>query len=454
MDRTYIAIDLKSFFASVEAVERNLDPLKTCLVVADESRTEKTICLAVTPALKAYGLPGRCRLYEVIRKAQEVEQRTGKKLDYIIAKPRMELYMKYSAQIYQIYLKYFSAQDIHVYSIDEVFIDVTSYLKLYKSDAHSLVVRVIKDVLSSTGITATAGIADNLYLCKIAMDIEAKHTEADADGARIASITEREYREKYWAYTPITDFWGVGKGTAKRLADMGIYTMGDIARKSLKNEKALYKAFGVNAEILIDHAWGVEPCTMKHIKEYRSASKSFCEGQVLPTPYTVEKARIVVREMSEILSQRLVASECASDSFNLILCYDSTCITPEFNGEIQLDYYGKAVPKSSHGLTHIRPHTSSMVKINSAVTGLFDKIVKKDLLIRRIYLSAVNIISQKEEQYDLFSDIEKQNRQKKLQKTMLEIQRRYGKNAILKAEDYVEGATIRERNMQIGGHRS
>ena len=431
-----------------------MDPLTAKLVVADESRTEKTICLAVTPALKAYGLSGRCRLYEVYEKAKEIEYRTGERLDFIIAKPRMNLYMNYSARIYQIYLKYFSPEDIHIYSIDEVFIDVTSYLKLYKMNAYELTITVIRDVLKNTGITATAGISENLFLCKIAMDIMAKHISADSDGVRIAQLSIKDYRQKLWTHTPITDFWGIGKGIANKLSKLNIYTMGDLARKSLINSNILYKTFGIDAEILIDHAWGIEPCTIKHIKGYKTSSKSLSEGQVLPVPYTVDKARIIVREMAEVLSQNLLSKELASNLFSLVICYDKISITESFTGETELDYYGKTVPKNSHGLVHINPHTSSMKKISNGILSIYDRIVKKELYIRRIYVSADNVIHQKDEQLDLFTDSSYQKKQKDLELTMLNIKKKYGKNAILKVGDYAEGATIRDRNNQVGGHEA
>lgn len=454
MEKTYLAIDLKSFYASVECVERGLDPLTTKLVVADESRTEKTICLAVTPALKAYGLSGRSRLFEVVQKAKEIKAKTGKELEYIIAKPRMALYMEYSARIYGIYLKYFSPDDIHVYSIDEVFIDATSYLTLYNIDAQSLVKKVIKDILSQTGITATAGIAPNLFLCKIAMDIVAKHVEADEDGVRIASLSVKEYRQQLWNHTPITDFWRIGNGTASRLSKLGLYTMGDIARMSLRNENLLYKMFGIDAEILIDHAWGLEPCTIKHIKDYKTSNKSISEGQVLQEPYSNEKARIVVREMAEVLAQNLKSKQLASDLFGLYISYDRISITENYHGAVELDFYGRPAPKAAHGSIRIIPATASLQKISEGMLSVFDRVTDKNLFIRRINISADNVISQKEEQLDLFTDVNAQKREMSLQDTMLKIQSKFGKNAILKASDYEEGATLRQRNEQIGGHKA
>ena len=453
-ERTYLAIDLKSFYASVECVERGLDPLTTNLVVADESRTEKTICLAVTPTLKAYGLSGRSRLFEVVQKAREVERRTGKKLEYITARPRMALYMEYSARIYGIYLRYFSADDIHVYSIDEVFIDATSYLPLYRTDAHSLARKVIKDILSETGITATAGIAPNLFLCKAAMDIVAKHVEADSDGVRIAELDVMNYRRMLWNHTPLTDFWRIGSGTASRLEKRGLRTMGDIARRSLTNEETLYKEFGIDAEILIDHAWGLEPCTIAHIKNYRSSARSLGSGQILPSPYSMEKARLVVQEMAESLAQELLAKGLAASDFTLFICYDRSSLGDGYEGETETDRYGREVPKADHGSSRLGAHTASMQRITQAVLAVFDRIYDKTLLARRLNLTADNVIPQAEEQADLFTDVEAQKKESSLQRTMLSIQGKFGKNAILKGADLTEGATVRERNGQIGGHRA
>jgi DNA polymerase V len=453
-ERTYIAIDLKSFYASVECVERGLDPLRTNLVVADESRTEKTICLAVTPTLKAYGLSGRSRLFEVVQKAREVERKTGKPLSYITAKPRMALYMAYSARIYGIYLRYFSADDIHVYSIDEVFIDATSYLPLYRTDAHALARTVVKDILSRTGITATAGIAPNLFLCKVAMDIVAKHVEADADGVRIASLDMDTYRRTLWNHTPITDFWRIGNGTARRLEDLGLHTMGDIARRSLRAEESLYKAFGIDAEILIDHAWGVEPCTIAHIKKYRSSARSLGSGQVLPGPYPRDKARLVVQEMAESLAQELFAKGLASSDFTLFVGYDRSSLGESYEGETEEDRYGREVPKSDHGTARLGVHTASMQRITQAVLAVFDRIYDRTLLAKRLNLTADTVIAQAEEQADLFTDAEVQKKERSLQKAMLSIKGRFGKNAILKGADLTEGATVRERNEQIGGHHA
>ncbi|MBQ3319112.1 MAG: DNA methylase, partial [Spirochaetia bacterium] len=435
----YFAIDLKSFYASVECVERHLDPLTTNLVVADLSRTEKTICLAVSPSLKAYGIKGRCRLFEVVQKAREVEARTGTKLEYITAVPRMALYLEYSARIYGVYLKYFSPDDIHVYSIDEVFIDATPYLGLYKTDAKSLLCTVIKSVLAETGITATAGIAPNLFLCKVAMDIVAKHSPPDQDGVRIAELTVESYRKRLWDHQPITDFWRIGAGTAARLARYGMHTMGDIALHSLHDSALFYRLFGIDAEILIDHAWGLESCTISHIKSYRSTSKSLCSGQVLHHPYPHDKARLVVREMAESLAQDLVAKELASEQFSLYIMYDKTS-TP--------------VPRADHGLVHLGSHTASLRRITQGILDIFDQIADPELLIRRLHVTADTVVHQKEETADLFTDTAAQRKERSLQNAMLSIQDRFGKNAILKADDYIEGATIRERNNQIGGHRA
>ena len=439
MEHVYFAIDLKSFYASVECVERGLDPLTTNLVVADVSRTEKTICLAVTPPLKAYGLSGRSRLFEVVQKAREVEALTDKKLEYITAVPRMALYMEYSARIYGIYLRYFSRYDIHVYSIDEVFIDATPYLALYKTDAQSLLRTVIKSILAETGITATAGIAPNLFLCKVAMDIVAKHSPPDKDGVRVAELTVESYRRRLWEHRPITDFWRIGWGTAERLARHGMHTMGDIALKSLQNEALLYKLFGIDAEILIDHAWGLEGCTLAYIKNYRSSARSLCSGQVLHHPYPHDKARLVVREMAEALAQDLVEKNLASEQFSLYIAYDKSS-TP--------------VHRSDHGLVHLGSHTASLHRITQGILNIFDQIADPALLIRRINISADTVIDQNEEQPDLFTDVAAQRRERSLQNAMLSIQSRFGKNAILKVSDYTEGATARERNEQIGGHRA
>ena len=456
-DHTYIAIDLKSFYASVECRERGLDPLKTNLVVADASRTSKTICLAVTPTLKAYGLSGRSRLFEVEAKAREIKAKTGKDLEYIVAPPHMSLYIQYSSLIYKIYLHYFSPEDIHVYSIDEVFIDATSYLKFYNIDAHTLTLKVIKDVLSQTGITATAGIAPNLYLCKIAMDIVAKHIPADKDGARIAELDEMSYRQKLWAHKPITDFWRVGNGIAGRLSKVGLYTMGDIALQSVKNEQVLYDILGIDAEILIDHAWGYEPVTMKHIKNYKSSQKGFSCGQVLSKPYEYEKARIVVREMAELMALDLFNKKLLSSSVFLWICYDKdSLVYDSYEGQLVMDPYGRIMPKPVHGGCGLGTETNSSAVIIHAILKIFDKIVDPNLLIRRINMGANDVIPVEMRQPGLFDEDEEESHKKEdsLQKTRLKIIKRFGKNALLKGMNLQEGATTIERNAQIGGHKA
>ncbi len=456
-DHTYIAIDLKSFYASVECRERGLDPLKTNLVVADASRTSKTICLAVTPTLKAYGLSGRSRLFEVEAKAREIKAKTGKDLEYIVAPPHMSLYIQYSSLIYKIYLHYFSPEDIHVYSIDEVFIDATSYLKFYNIDAHTLTLKVIKDVLSQTGITATAGIAPNLYLCKIAMDIVAKHIPADKDGARIAELDEISYRQKLWAHKPITDFWRVGNGIAGRLAKVGLYTMGDIALQSVKNEQVLYDILGIDAEILIDHAWGYEPVTMKHIKNYKSSQKGISCGQVLSKPYEYEKARIVVREMAELMALDLFNKKLLSSSVFLWICYDKdSLLYDSYEGQLVMDPYGRIMPKPVHGGCGLGTETNSSAVIIHAILKIFDKIVDPNLLIRRINMGANDVIPVEMRQPGLFDEDEEESHKKEdsLQKTRLKIIKKFGKNALLKGMNLQEGATTIERNAQIGGHKA
>ena len=456
-DHTYIAIDLKSFYASVECRERGLDPLKTNLVVADASRTSKTICLAVTPTLKAYGLSGRSRLFEVEAKAREIKAKTGKDLEYIVAPPHMSLYIQYSSLIYKIYLHYFSPEDIHVYSIDEVFIDATSYLKFYNIDAHTLTLKVIKDVLSQTGITATAGIAPNLYLCKIAMDIVAKHIPADKDGARIAELDEMSYRQKLWAHKPITDFWRVGNGIAGRLSKVGLYTMGDIALQSVKNEQVLYDILGIDAEILIDHAWGYEPVTMKHIKNYKSSQKGISCGQVLSKPYEYEKARIVVREMAELMALDLFNKKLLSSSVFLWICYDKdSLLYDSYEGQLVMDPYGRIMPKPVHGGCGLGTETNSSAVIIHAILKIFDKIVDPNLLIRRINMGANDVIPVEMRQPGLFDEDEEDSHKKEdsLQKTRLKIIKRFGKNALLKGMNLQEGATTIERNAQIGGHKA
>ena len=457
-NKTYIAIDLKSFYASVECRERGLDPLKTKLVVADSSRTSKTICLAVTPALKAYGLSGRSRLFEVEAKAREIKRQTGKELEYITAVPRMALYIDYSSRIYNIYLKYFAPEDIHVYSIDEVFIDATGYLKLYKLSARELAVRVIHDVLSESGITATAGIAPNLYLSKIAMDIVAKHIEADKDGVRVAELDVASYRRLLWNHRPITDFWRVGKGTARRLEKYFIRTMGDIARTSLNNPEILYDEFGIDAEILMDHAWGLESVEMKDIKNYRSESKSLGSGQVLQSPYTFEKARIIVREMAELLALDLFRKKLTASSVTLQVGYDvETLNLKSFDGEIVRDYYGREVPKPAHGSWSFAGETNSSKIIVEAFVSLFERIVNRLWLVRRINITANNTLPQSLAQPGLFdSDSGGADKKKEdsLQLARLKIIEKFGKNAILKGTNLEEGAMTRERNLQIGGHKA
>ena len=566
-EHTYIAIDLKSFYASVECTDKGLDPLTTNLVVADASRTQKTICLAVSPSMKDYGIPGRPRLFEVVQRMKEVNRERSRRIsfsgnsvrknadtgqetpgdslfsgssfsapeleadptlkaDYIIAVPRMAHYIEYSTRIYQIYLRYIAPEDIHVYSIDEVMMDVTKYLVLYKKTAHELAMEMIRAVLKETGITATAGIGPNLYLCKIAMDIEAKHTAPDADGVRIAELDEMSYRRKLWGHRPITDFWRVGKGTAKKLARYGMFTMGDVARYSLKDEDLLYKLFGVNAELLIDHAWGWEPCTIDYIKAYKPENRSFSAGQVLQCPYDFEKARIVVLEMADAAALDLVEKRLTADQMVLTVVYDKDNLTDpaireKYKGPVKKDWYGRMAPKPAHGTVSLGRHTSSSRIITDAVLSLYDRIVDPDLLVRRIFLVTNHVIEEAEtkkttvidgnpsafpdgknnreknqekesasgregsretsiaikpdngesgaagswQQLDLFTDYEvleaEKEREKaalekerRLQEAMLEIRRKYGKNAILKGTSLQEGATMRDRNQSIGGHKA
>lgn len=566
-EHTYIAIDLKSFYASVECTDKGLDPLTTNLVVADASRTQKTICLAVSPSMKAYGIPGRPRLFEVVQRMKEVNRERSRRIsfsgdsvrknadtgqetpgdslfsgssfsapeleadptlkaDYIIAVPRMAHYIEYSTRIYQIYLRYIAPEDIHVYSIDEVMMDVTKYLVLYKKTAHELAMEMIRAVLKETGITATAGIGPNLYLCKIAMDIEAKHTAPDADGVRIAELDEMSYRRKLWGHRPITDFWRVGKGTAKKLARYGMFTMGDVARYSLKDEDLLYKLFGVNAELLIDHAWGWEPCTIDYIKAYKPENRSFSAGQVLQCPYDFEKARILVLEMADAAALDLVEKRLTADQMVLTVVYDKDNLTDpaireKYKGPVKKDWYGRMAPKPAHGTVSLGRHTSSSRIITDAVLSLYDRIVDPDLLVRRIFLVTNHVIEEAEtkkttvidgnpsafsdgknnreknqekesasgregsretsiaikpdngesgaagswQQLDLFTDYEvleaEKEREKaalekerRLQEAMLEIRRKYGKNAILKGTSLQEGATMRDRNQSIGGHKA
>ena len=476
-NRIYIAIDLKSFYASVECVERGLDPLTTNLVVADESRTEKTICLAVSPSLKAYGIPGRARLFEVVQKARKY------KLSYVAAPPRMSLYMDYSSRIYKIYLKYIAPEDIHVYSVDEVFMDITHYLKTYGMTPEELANTIIKDVYETTGITATAGIGTNMYLCKIAMDIVAKHAEPDANGARIAYLDEKLYRKMLWGHKPITDFWRVGRGYAKKLAEKGIYTMGDVARCSVGkpedyyNEELLYKMFGINAELLIDHAWGYEPCTIADVKAYRPENNSLSQGQVLQCPYTSDKARLIVHEMADMLSLDLVDKRLVTDQIVLTIGYDienltNPLISSKYKGDISIDVYGRKIPKHAHGTINLKRQTSSSNMIIDAALELYDRIINKSLLVRRINIVANHVINENdikyEEQYeqlDLFTDYdevllkrkeedEKLLRERKMQEAVLSIKKKYGKNAVLKGMNFEEGATAISRNSQIGGHKA
>jgi DNA polymerase V len=468
--RTYIAIDLKSFYASVECVDRGLDPLTTNLVVADESRTDKTICLAITPSLKAYGLGGRARLFEVRQKVRGV--------DFIIAPPRMAHYIDISSKIYRIYLKYIAPEDIHVYSIDEVIMDVTAYLGSYKLTAHELAMKMIRDVLSQTGITATAGIGTNMYLCKVAMDIVAKKMPADKDGVRIAELDEMSYRRELWNYRPLTEFWRIGHGIAEKLAMYGIDTMGKLARMSVQDEELLYRLFGVNAELLIDHAWGWEPCTMEAVKAYRPETNSFSSGQVLQEPYSFKKARVVIQEMAEGMALDLVRKRLTTDQLVLTVGYDAECLTrPEireiYHGEITTNYYGKAVPKHAHGTYNFDMPTSSSQLIMNGAAELFDHCVNPDLLIRRLNLTTNHVVSEASvavqqktpQQLDLFTDyeaLEKQRQQeqerfakeRRMQETQLRIKQRFGKNSILRGLNFNEGATAKERNAQIGGHKA
>ena len=474
--RTYIAIDLKSFYASVECAERGLDALTTNLVVADESRTDKTICLAVSPSLKAYGIPGRGRLFEVKQMVRQVNAERGRKarltgkswddaavqadphlaVDFLVAVPRMALYMEVSAKIYEVYLKYVSSADIHVYSIDEVFIDATDYLPLYGLTAHELTRRMIQDVLDTTHITATAGIAPNLYLAKVAMDIEAKHSPADKDGVRIAELDETTYRHKYWTHRPLTDFWRVGRGIAARLEKNGMYTMGDVARCSLRSEEVLYRLFGVNAELLIDHAWGWEPCTMAAIKAYRPSANSLSSGQVLSAPYSFEKGRVIVREMTDALVLDLVEKKLVTDQMVLHIGYDMESLSTDYQGDVEADWYGRDVPKPAHGSVNLGRQTSSTTLIADAVMDLYDRIVDRRLSIRRVYVVANHVIDESKVegvQLDLFEEPVDTERERSRQEAILAIRRKFGKNAILTGIDFEEGATARERNNQIGGHR-
>jgi DNA polymerase V len=490
--RTYIAIDLKSFYASAECVEMGLDPLDTHLVVADPTRTEKTICLAVSPSLKSYGISGRARLFEVVQAVRRInaerrEHAPGRRfrgkshihselqrdpsleLDYVVAPPRMARYMEISSQIYSIYLRYVSPEDIQVYSIDEVFIDATDYLKAYRLTAHDFTRKLIREVLAETGITATAGIGPNLYLCKIAMDIEAKHSPADADGVRVAELDEMSYRRKYWTHRPLTDFWRIGRGIAAKLESNGLYTLGDVARCSIgkpyerQNAELLYKLFGVNAELLIDHAWGWEPCTMADIRAYRPATNSLQNGQVLSQPYTFEKARVVIHEMTDHLVLSLVDKGLVTDQMVLSVGYDVSSLTePErrerYDGPTATDWYGRPVPKPAHGSVRLPRQTSSTRIISEAVLDLFDRIVDPALLVRRMYVVAAHLVDESKVeavQLDLFEEAaEEDDRERSRQEAILAIKRKFGANAILTGTNFEEGATGRDRNRQIGGHKA
>lgn len=504
-DRAYIAIDLKSFYASVECVERGLNPLTTNLVVADESRTEKTICLAVSPSLKAYGIPGRARLFEVVQRVREVNiERKNKirgreftgvsyraeelsehpetELGYIVAKPRMALYMEYSTRIYEIYLKYIAPEDIHVYSVDEVMMDVTGYLRIYGMTPRELAKTMIRDVLDETGITATAGIGTNLYLCKVAMDIGAKRVPADRDGVRIAELDEMSYREQLWDHRPLTDFWRVGRGYARKLEENGMFTMGDVARCSVdenafQGEELLYRLFGVNAELLIDHAWGWEPCTMEEIKAYRPSTNSLSSGQVLQCPYPYDKARLIVKEMTDLLVLDLVNKGLVTDQMVLTIGYDVENLSDpkrrnSYRGEVTIDRYGRKIPKHAHGTANLPGRTSSTKIILDAVMKLYDRIVDRNLTVRRVTVAACRLAEEdvttrqeRYEQLDLFTDyaaLEQQRqeeaaerqKEKKVQQAILDIQKKYGKNALVKGMNLQEGATTMERNAQIGGHKA
>lgn len=506
--KTYIAIDLKSFYASVECKERNRDPLTTNLVVADKSRTEKTICLAVSPSLKSYGIPGRPRLFEVVQKVREANNKRRWKasnrtfngssddkaeldanpaleIDYIVAPPRMAYYMEYSTKIYNVYLKYVAPEDIFPYSIDEVFMDVTDYLQTYRMTARELAMTMIQDVLKTTGITATAGIGTNMYLCKIAMDIVAKHIEPDKNGVRIAELDEMSYRRKLWSHRPLTDFWRVGKGYAKKLEEHGLFTMGDIARCSigksneLYNEELLYKLFGINAELLIDHAWGYEPCTMENVKSYKPETNSVSSGQVLHCPYDYEKAKLIVKEMTDQMVLDLVDKGLVTDQLVLTIGYDIENLSNpnlkyqyQYKGEVTIDRYGRKVPKHAHGTANLEKKTSSTRLITNAVMDLYDRIVDEHLLVRRITITANKLVDEKSvkqedeyQQLDLFTDYEAQRkkqaeeeekleRERRMQEAMLSIKKKFGKNAVLKGMNLEEGATAKDRNEQIGGHKA
>lgn len=505
-NRSYIAIDLKSFYASVECIERGLNPMTTNIVVADAERSEKTICLAVSPSLKSHGISGRPRLFQVVQRINAINAErkckapggrfTGSSfddnvtasspeysVDYIVAPPRMAKYMEVSTEIYKIYLKYIAPEDIHVYSIDEVFIDATDYLKTYNMSPRELAMIMIKDVLDTTGITATAGIGTNLYLCKVAMDIEAKHIEPDKDGVRIAELDEMSYRRKLWDHRPLTDFWRIGKGYAEKLEKIGLYTMGDIARCSLGgpgeyfNEDMLYRMFGVNAELLIDHAWGWEPCRISDIKGYKPRNRSIGSGQVLHEPYTYEKAGIVVREMIDALSLDLVEKGLVTNQLVLTIGYDianlsNPRLSAQYRGQVSTDRYGRSIPKHAHGTENLQRKTSSSQVLADAMMNLYRRITDKNLLIRRIAMSANRVTDEKcmEEkpefqQLDFFTDYKALQQQmeeeksrlqeeRQMQETLLNIKKKFGKNAVLKGMSLQEGATARDKNNQIGGHKA
>jgi len=499
MKKIYACIDLKSFYASVECRERNLNPLTTNLVVADESRTEKTVCLAISPSMKQYGLSGRARLYEVLQKVKEVNYQRKKdnrfkafsnksyndedlkkdkslELDLIIAPPRMSHYIKYSTEIYNVYLKYLAPEDIYVYSIDEVFCDITNYLNYNHATPRAFITKMIHDVYKTTGITATAGLGTNMYLAKVAMDIVAKNCEPDKYGVRISGLDELTYRKKLWNHKPLTSFWRVGPGYAKKLAENGMYTMGDIARCSLENEDLLYKLFGVNAELLIDHAWGYEPCTIESIKAYKPIRNSISSGQVLHCPYPYKKTRLIIKEMSDLLALDLVSKKIVTDQLVLTVGYDIDNlnipdIKKNYTGEITKDHYGRKIPKHAHGTINIDHKTSSSKIIMENMLKLYDKIVNKNLLIRRINITACNVISEEIvkdkpviQQFDLFTDYnqveenrekqkEEEIKDKKIQNVILDIKNKYGKNAILKGMNLDKAGTTIDRNKQIGGHR-
>lgn len=489
MQRTYLTIDLKSYYASAECAARHLDPLTTNLVVADASRTEKTICLAVSPSLKSYGIPGRARLFEVVQRVKEVNNGRLRdairnktavykdgvpslaaasydattlaadpslEVSYLVAPPRMAYYEKISRQIYGIYLKYIAPEDIVVYSIDEVFIDATAYLTHYKMSAHDLAMTMIREVLYTTGITATAGIGTNLYLAKLAMDITAKHAAPDKDGVRIAELDEESFRYLLWDHKPLTDFWQTGPGTVRRLEKHGIHTMGELARASIHFPEILYKEFGIDAEILIDHAWGLEPCGMKEINAYRPETNSLSEGQVLSCPYPYDKARIIVQEMTDSLVFQLTDKGLVTDSLTLDIGYDrENCDKGIYHGPVHIDHYGRAVPKGAHGSTRLDDPTNLSSQLMAATTELFDRIANRNLTVRRITIAANRVVKdQGILQVDLFTDTSKLEREKSLQATMLGIKKKFGKNAVLKGTNYLEGATMRERNGQIGGHKA